>query len=72
MECALTIVLLQVLVLLALSGAASSAAGTAVGVRHPAGDASMSTAPEAYHQLVEPIGRGSPPEDGTATAGKHN
>jgi hypothetical protein len=58
MECALTIVLLQVLVLLALSGAESSAAGTgAVGVRPPAGDASMSAAPEAYHQLVEPIGK---------------
>ncbi|KAM0918361.1 hypothetical protein ACQ4PT_008922 [Festuca glaucescens] len=69
MERTSTMVLLQVLVLLALS----SAAAVAVTARHPAGNASteggvsISAAAEAYHQLVEQTGSGSP-EDGTATA----
>ena len=66
MECALTMVLLRMLVLLALSSAAASAAvpvQAGVGALHPAGDASaegmvsISVAPEAYHRLTE--GRGS-------------
>jgi hypothetical protein len=72
-------VLLQVLVLLTLSSAAAAAPVTVsagIGVRHPEGDAttaggvSISLAP-AYRQLVEKTGSGSP-EDGTATAGKHD
>uniref|UniRef100_A0ACD5ZQ11 Uncharacterized protein n=2 Tax=Avena sativa TaxID=4498 RepID=A0ACD5ZQ11_AVESA len=70
MECPRTMVLLQVLMFLALSGAAAVQAG----VVHPAGDAttegglSISVAPAAYHQLVvEPVG-GSSPEDATTAA----
>ncbi|KAM0884953.1 hypothetical protein ACQ4PT_030654 [Festuca glaucescens] len=74
MERTFTMVLLQVLALLALSSAAADVTvQAAVGVRHPADDAStegsmsISVAAEAYHQLVEQTGTGSP-EDGTATA----